>query len=196
MTEFFVLSKSGHQGILVLDELSKGLLDMFRTKKISLSLTFATQVYVDIHHVLRANVKRSLTDMRAAGIRASISIQKYRDSPGPRTFENWPQSNEEYVTQIAKFIDDWAKGDALRIPRDKMIRPNLPLSTLLNQRFALLSKHPILCGLIQFRVFSLFKDGGITLASAWGSIVYVAHLYNLHVGKADISRKSGPTWNC
>lgn len=178
MTEFFVLSKSGDQGILVLDELSKGLLDMFRTKKISLSLTFATQVYVDIHHVLRANVKRALTDMRAAGIRASISIQKYRDSPGPRTFENWPQSNEDYVTQIAKFIDDWAKGDALRIPREQIIRPHLPRSTLLNQRFALLSKHPILCGLIQFRIFSLFKDGGSTLAGAWGSVIYVAHLYN------------------
>ena len=178
MTEFFILSKSGEHRLLVLDEVTEGFLDMFRTKKISLWVTFAAQIYVDIHHVLRADVKRGLADMRAAGIRASISIQQYRNSPGPRTFENWPQSNEEYIIEMTKFIEDWAKGDALRAPRDQIIRPLLPLSTLLNQRFALLSRHPIFCGLIQFRICSLFKDGGITLGEAWGSIIYVAHLYN------------------
>ena len=44
--------------------------------------------------------------------------------------------------------------------------------------FALLSRHPILCGLLQFKVYTEMKDTGTTLAGAWGSILYVAHLYN------------------
>jgi hypothetical protein len=32
--------------------------------------------------------------------------------------------------------------------------------------------------LIQFLTYSLFKEGGVTLAGAWGAVLYVAHLYN------------------
>jgi hypothetical protein len=151
---------------------------MLDTKNVTVWLSFAAQIYLDIHHVLRADVKHAMTEMRATGIRTLISVQQYKASPGPRTYELWPQSNEDYVSHMATFVEDWAKGDALRNTRDKIIRPNLPLPSVVDQRFALLSRHPIFCGLIQFRTYSLFKEGGVALAGAWGAVLYVAHLYN------------------
>ena len=85
LTEFFILSKCDKRwNLLVLDNLTDSLLKMFDTKDVPLWLTFATQIYVDIHHVLRTDVKRAMTEMRATGIRTLISLQKYRTSPGPR----------------------------------------------------------------------------------------------------------------
>jgi hypothetical protein len=94
---------------------------MFDTKDVSLWLAFATQIYVDIHHVLLTDVKRATTEMRATGIRTLISLQKYRTSPGPRTCDFWSASNEEYIQQVTAFIEEWVKGDALRDTRDNLI---------------------------------------------------------------------------
>jgi hypothetical protein len=116
--------------------------------------------------------------MRVTGIRTLISLQKYRTSPGPRTCDFWPQSNEDFIQQVAAFIEEWVKGDALRDTRDKIIPRHLQIPSLLDQPFALLTQHPILCGLIQFLIYSLFKRGGTAVAGAWGSVLYVAHLYN------------------
>jgi hypothetical protein len=52
LTEFFILSKCDKRwNLLILDNLTDRLLEMFDTKDVSLWLTFATQIYVDIHHV-------------------------------------------------------------------------------------------------------------------------------------------------
>ena len=44
-----------------------------------------------------------------------------------------------------------------------------------DEPYSLFSRHPLLCGL--FRLYLLLQDADITLAPAWGSILYVAHLY-------------------
>jgi hypothetical protein len=174
--EFLILGDD-RLNLPIIDNFSDGLIEMSETKTIPLWLTFATQIYLDIHHALRANVKRPLTEMRATGIRTLISIQQYRSSPGPRTYELWPQTNEDYVTHMAIFIDNWAKRDALRETRDTIFR-QLPPPDSGDQPFALLTRHPMLCGLLQFKIYSDFKDAGSALAGAWGVVLYVAHLYN------------------
>ena len=110
------------------------------------------------------------------GVRATVSLTLYFESSGPRTFVNWPASNEQAVKETAGFINRWVKEDALDLVKSKMLRNLGQIVT--PQPFALFRRHPILCGLLQFKTYTLLKDAGITLANAWGSILYVAHLYN------------------
>lgn len=131
---------------------------------------------MDINHVLRANVSRGHSELRMTGVRATVSLTLYFESSGPRTFVNWPASNEQAVKGISGFIDQWIKGDAFGLAKSKML---VGLNQVVTpQPFALFRRHPILCGLLQFKTYTLLKEAGITLANAWGSILYVAHLYN------------------
>jgi hypothetical protein len=76
MPEFLMLGTSEvRPNLPIIDNFTDGLVEVFETKSISLWITFATQIYVDIHNALGANIKRALTEMRATGIRTSISIQ-------------------------------------------------------------------------------------------------------------------------
>jgi hypothetical protein len=79
---------------------------------------------------------------------------------------------------MSLFIEEWAKHDALRETRDSIIVANLPPLPGRDDSFSLLSRHPIFCGLIQFRTYSLFNEGGTALVGAWGAVLYIAHLYN------------------
>jgi hypothetical protein len=176
MTDFFVASQFGKKSVPVLDELTDGLMQVFETKKIPLWVVYAAQTFLDINHTLRQDVTRALDDLHSAGDRAYVSLDKYFSAPGPRTFMNWPPHNEHGMQMIKVYIDEWIKGDALGLVRRKWLEnssidePPTP--------FALLRRHPVFCGLLQFKLYTLLKDAGIALATAWGSIIYVAHLYN------------------
>ena len=176
LPEFFIASKLGRNHLPVTDELTSGLLSTFSSKTAPLWVIYACQIFVDINHVLRANVSSGLSELRMTGVRATVSLTLYFESSGPRTFVNWPASNEQAVKGITGFIDQWIKEDALGLAKSKMLRNLGQLVT--PQPFALFSRHPILCGLLQFKTYTLLKEAGITLANAWGSILYVAHLYN------------------
>jgi hypothetical protein len=176
MTDFFVAYKFGKKSVPVLDELTDGLMQVFETKRIPLWVVYATQTFLDINNTLRQDVTRALNDLHSAGDRAYASLEKYFSAPGPRTFMNWPPHNEHGMKMIKVFIDEWVKGDALGLVRGKWLE-NSGIDEV-STPFALLRRHPVFCGLLQFKLYTLLKDAGITLATAWGSIVYVAHLYN------------------
>jgi hypothetical protein len=176
--EFFVAGKlRSHQKLPVPDELTNGLVSTFSTKEAPLWVIYACQVFLDIHHTLRADVSRALSDLRGTGVRASISLKQYFSSSGLRLFTNWPSSNEKGVENLSKFIKQWAVDDAFEFVKSEMLGGGLP-KRMRPEPFALLSRHPVLCGLLQFKVYTEMKYFGIVLAGAWGSILYVAHMYN------------------
>src|SRR5437667_6679771 len=129
---------------------------MFATKTIPLWVTYAAQIFLDIHHTLRADVVRGLSELREAGIRANESLKEYLDGDKPRIFDNWPSSNETAVKGIRQLIDKWIIGDALAQVKNRLLRSATP------QPYSLFSRHPLLCGLLQFRMYTLLQEAGIT----------------------------------
>ena len=171
LPEFFIITKI-NGNLPVADELTNGLRSMFVQKTVPLWVTYAAQIFLDIHHVLRADVVRGLSELRASGTHAASTLKEYFATS--KTFENWPAQNEEVVRRINKFVDSWIVQDAFGTAKRKLYR-----SVVLppDEPFSLFSRHPLLCGLFQFRLYLLLQDGGISLTTAWGSILYVAHLY-------------------
>jgi hypothetical protein len=44
--------------------------------------------------------------------------------------------------------------------------------------FVLLRTHPVLCGMMLFRINLNMQHAGLTLVNAWGALPTVLHLYN------------------
>ena len=173
LPEFFVLSKTN--AMLLSDELTQGIRDMCKTKNIPLWVVYATQIYLDIHHILRADVVRGLAELKVSGAKSGASLDAYFAKS--QSFRNWPPRNEEGVKHIRARIADCIDNDALGIAKRKLYGKHAPLMPT-GEPYALLRWHPILCGLFQFDLYLQMQEAGIILATAWGSILYVAHLYH------------------
>jgi len=177
LPEFFILSEAtdGHR-IFGGDELTHGIGEMCRTKEIPLWLAFATQIYLDIHHILRTDVTRGFSDLQAAGQQTKATLDAY--FPRSQLFTNWPAQNEQAIMEIKKFLDKWILTDELAATKSRLYGPDLAQFLPQKEPFALYRWHPILCGFFEFKLYLFLQDAGITLATAWGSILYVAHLYH------------------
>ena len=175
--EFEFVREFGVEQLPVPDELTKGLVSTFSIKEDApLWVIYALQVFLDITHTLGSDVSRGLADLRGTGVRASISFTQYFRSKGIHTFTNWPESNEQGLVGFSKFVKQWAVDDVFKWAKGIIFQD--PSEAKRSEPFALLSRHPILCGLLKFKVHTGMKDAGIALTAGWGSILYVAHLYN------------------
>ena len=89
--------------------------------------------------------------------------------------ENWPKANDKLLGLYLWEWDQWIKSDFLDPLRSKTFA-GLGLSKRAN--FVLLKTHPVLCGMMLFRVNLNMQHAGLTLVNAWGSLPIVLHLYN------------------
>ena len=155
------------------DELTKGLREMYKTKKISLFLCFATQIYLDIIHIRRDRIGSSFRDLQVTGRQAKKTLNNALAQPHSVL---WPEQNDKILRNTLEFIDYWITKDAI----DKMKR--VVLKSMhdkgITEPYYLFSRHPILCGLLQFSLTMMMREAGSAMAMCWGSILYVCHLYN------------------
>ncbi|KAJ3293169.1 hypothetical protein HK104_004683 [Borealophlyctis nickersoniae] len=162
---------------LVHDAFTKEFGLMALSGRISLALVFATQVFIDIHHIFRENIGRGLVELRMAGSLV-VSSLKERAEMSPRIqISTWPEQNESNATFLSTIIDFWCVKDAVAIARLAGHKDKNLLSYFPEEPFFLLKRHPWLCGMMQFQVRLMAQETGLTLAGAWGSILYVGHLY-------------------
>ncbi|KAK0508380.1 hypothetical protein JMJ35_009464 [Cladonia borealis] len=155
------------------DELTKGLREMYKTKKISLFLCFATQIYLDITHIRRDRIGSSFHDLQAIGRQAKKTLNTALAQPHSIL---WPEENDKILRNTLEFIDYWITKDAI----DKMRRVLLKsmYDKGITEPYYLFSRHPLLCGLLQFSLTMMMREAGSAMAMCWGSILYVCHLYN------------------
>ena len=155
------------------DELTKGLREMYKTKKISLFLCFATQIYLDITHIRRDRIGSSFHDLQATGRQAKKTLNNALAQPHSVL---WPEQNDKILRNTLEFIDYWITKDAI----DKMRRVLLKsvYEKGITEPYYLFSRHPLLCGLLQFSLTMMMREAGSAMAMCWGSILYVCHLYN------------------
>jgi hypothetical protein len=170
----FIASNTVKSEVPIEDEFSIGLRSMFATKKVTLWVTFAAQIFLDIHHTLRVDTVRGLSQLRTSGANATSTLDKYFATS--QTFQNWPAENEKLVKNVKRFADFWIIQDTLGTAKRRMYRSS-PLPPP-DEPYALFRRHPLICGIIQFKLHLFLQQAGITLTTAWGSILYVAHLYH------------------
>ncbi|KAK2868016.1 hypothetical protein FQN49_003244 [Arthroderma sp. PD_2] len=164
------------------DELTRSLGEAFDTHKITLSLVFATQVYLDIHHVLREGVKCGLSDLRKTATLIDQSIELNLEYHQSLYIQGWPKSNDVVLKSIQQQIDQWVKRDPIEEAKIRLKRPS-------GETFKLMSSHPLLCGLLAYSLKATFQEVSVVFADAWGSIMYTYHLYNAVQQEKILQRK-------
>ena len=163
------------------DHFLSGLKDIFDNghksgHKISLRLIFAAQCFVDTHYVLQGKVSepwKQVTRIGLAGRQSAIDVLELHASAV------WPQPSygEDEVRTFAcmvEQVDEWVLTDVCqRI--DKYIKNEHGFE---QPGFTLLRFHPLICGLLAFRLCHQFYGQGLFYSSTWGSLMMAAHLDN------------------
>lgn len=157
------------------DEMIRGMRLMVSKKPVTMWLTFAAQIFLDVNHILRDTVIRGLYDLQRNAKFIENSISQVLEFHEDLRVETWPRSNDKALVEISDLIKRYVAEDVVQNARKRMRNfGSLPSP----EPFFLLRQHPLLCGLICFKVKMLMQEASITFVNAWGSVLYTAHLYN------------------
>ena len=157
------------------DELTRGLRNMMTTGKLNLWTVFAAQVFLDIHHILRADISVAFVQLQRLGLQAKKTTGETLTFRDGLRVDTWPAQNDQALYQnVIRKIDDFVLEDQIHAMMKRLVK-GVPLP---EGKFRLYNQHPMLCGLFAFSIQLQLQEYGITYVNAWGSAMYTAHLYN------------------
>lgn len=172
--------------LVATDELTRGLCKMALTKEIPVWLTFATTVFLDIHHILRIEVYGNPIIMRAVATRAKETMGRYFElSRGLLKPATWPEYNEKVFHKFVQEIDQCVLSDAILPHKRNQLRATNQPSPPDSEEFYLYKRHPILCGVTAFAIMLEMEEFGVILVNAMGTAIYPAQFYNALRQKAN-----------
>ena len=175
LPEFCFLTKV-HGHTLVQDEWTRGLKEFVSTKEIPIWLTFSSQVFLDIHHLMRGTVSRALHEVQGLGMRAKETLVEYQAFVKKcKDVPSWAKLNAGSISYFEKLIDAFVLKDALISQKKKHKNWSETSSPIDN--YYLLNRHPLLCGIFSFQIIMGLHHIGVGLAGGWGTM-FIAHFYN------------------
>ncbi|OAL53575.1 hypothetical protein IQ07DRAFT_677068 [Pyrenochaeta sp. DS3sAY3a] len=154
------------------DELTRGLRETFKTKKITLWVVFAVQLFLDIHNTLRAEVDQAFASLSDVASLVRNSIKNTFEFHKDLRIENWPKENDQFMSQFIDQISHYILGDPQRAAARRLKRVYLP------KPYLFFRQHPWLCGLWKYHIQVRYHELSITFANAWGAVIHCGHLYN------------------
>lgn len=159
------------------DEFTRGLREMCINKSVPLWLAFAAQIFLDVNNILRSQPGKAFQDLRPSGLRTKkilVQHSKFHETLPDPDQKNWARSNEDVLKEIQSDITFFVESDWF-----------LPKAGPANMRsghtcgsFALYKAHPLLCGVLMFNLSLRMQELGQLLMNAWGTGMYLAHMYN------------------
>ncbi|KAH6976031.1 hypothetical protein BKA56DRAFT_674544 [Ilyonectria sp. MPI-CAGE-AT-0026] len=162
------------------DNFIRGIKELDKTQEVSFPLIFATQILLDIHHILRdhtADVAYTvIQEVTALGNLIDGHFEYHRTL----RIANWPRSNDDALRSFRQSIT-WFVGDPVHGAKEKVSRRSNNLQS--SEKHRILQYSPILAGLALYHFRAGMYDVGIAISNAWGSITYSAHLYNALMGE-------------
>ena len=175
LPEFWLLNLSD-AWLPAQDELTRGLTTFTSTKEIPVWLTFAIQIFLDIHHVMRDKTPQALHKLQEFGL--DVVDMLFENGEYTKTYKNkpsWEKSNPQAASNFCTAIEMWAMSDfVLQLKKEYGGWSDISSP---KEEFHLLKHHPILCGIMGFNMILKLHDLGVALAEGW-DIMSMAHFYN------------------
>jgi hypothetical protein len=168
------------------DVLTRGLAEFAKTKRVTLWLCFASQIFLDVHHTMRHSTLGAFADLRMSGLRIMKTIKEYQQlsrTHPPPTF--WPEEGDREIQGISNAVESWIIQDLFL---DLRTRSGLDRVGPQPEKHALLSQHPILCGLFLFNLNLRMQFVGQQLVTQWYDVQQLAFLYNLVVKSSPVHK--------
>jgi hypothetical protein len=158
------------------DKFSKGILEAIYSAEIKKTppiwFVYATQIFLDIHHIMRGDIGRGFEDLRTTAVRALLNVRDYVKFSGEEYYDPW-EKGERTPHDVLNLIVNFVQKDWIGNIRKGFAGPGV-----VTPPFYLFNTHPTLCGLMVANITLSMQDLGITLADYWESIMAVAHAYN------------------
>ena len=89
------------------DELTRGMVEMCKTKKVPIWLAFAAQIYLGIKNICRSEPARGYNDLRISAMRTKQMITdhfKFHQSWPDQAEKNWPNQNDKVSFTGLEFV--------------------------------------------------------------------------------------------
>ncbi|KAJ5917124.1 hypothetical protein N7466_010678 [Penicillium verhagenii] len=158
-----------------LDVITTGLAEFCKTKKITPWLCFASQILLDVHHIMRHSQVSALDDLRMSGLRIQRTVAEYlkisKSHPQPKF---WPKEGDEEIKDLHSTVESCIIEDPIyAIKVDVLPRGHVP------EKHVLFSQHTILCGVNMFHLNMRMQSVGQRLITQWYDVQQLAFLYNL-----------------
>ncbi|KAF5011827.1 hypothetical protein FDECE_2117, partial [Fusarium decemcellulare] len=163
-------------GYPVEDEFTRGLREVDRTGKMPFYLVFASQILLDIHHIIRDGAYDAFETLSTQTTTMDNDLQRHIDFHKDLKSDTWPASNDRALRDFQKTIK-WLGQDPVFNAKQKIAQKlRQPITEA--ERHRVLVHSPIICGLLLYHFRAGMYDIGLAVANAWGSLTYSAHLYN------------------
>ncbi|KAL8243570.1 hypothetical protein R6Q59_009828 [Mikania micrantha] len=176
LSEFAFLADVNHS-IPVIDELTRGLVDMRKTKKVPIWLAFAAQIFLDIKNATRTCGDKAFSDLRMTGLRTKKIIDdhfKAHEKLPDAEEIHWPKQNNQVLREVKTTIEMFIEKDwFLSCMKKDIMRTDATVAD-----YALYKSHPVLCGVLVFHLNIRMQELGLILMNAWGTGLYAAYMYN------------------
>ncbi|KAI9640150.1 hypothetical protein NHQ30_011387 [Ciborinia camelliae] len=187
LPEFALIAKDDYLKGFRIDELTKGISKMCLSKNISVWLSFATTVLLDIHHSMRERVALGYRDMQIIAQRLKTTLDKHiKFSRNVTHPAGWCKNEiEKRIEGLATKIEESIITDAiLNTKRKRWMCSDGPELTP-EENFYLYRHHPILSGFMAFYVTLNYQKAGLSYCNIMGTVTFPAQLYNALKQKPD-----------
>ncbi|OKL55762.1 hypothetical protein UA08_09044 [Talaromyces atroroseus] len=159
------------------DTITRGLTEFAKTKRVTMWLCFFSQIFLDVHHIMRYSTLGAFEDLRVSGLRIQKTIDDYLQlsttHPQPKF---WPKESDEEIRNIGMTVKSWIIQDLFL---DIRVRSGIDKVGSPPEKHALLSQHAILCGLFLFNLNTRMQFVGQQLVTQWYDVQQLAFLHNL-----------------
>ncbi|KAH7079740.1 hypothetical protein FB567DRAFT_607183 [Paraphoma chrysanthemicola] len=153
------------------DEFTRGLRLFFMTKHLPLWVCFATQIYIDIHNVLREKAGEPFRQLANITSHTRDNIRRNLDFHKDLSSRIWPKENDDQMRRISDELARVILGDPHRALTRRLQRK-------IREPYYFFRQHPWQCGLWQYNIQIQNQVMDIGFVNACGSVMYCAHLYN------------------
>lgn len=153
LPEFLKLSKA-RVPIPAQDELTAGLRKMMDAGKIDalpLYVVFASQAFLDIHHILREETIRPFQEIQETAKRVIDTVDAHFEFLHETMGGSWNDAN---LLRVRKFAKGWIQKDIIG-PR---FETEYKMKGVHQRSFFLLKIRPVLCGLWTYRMNTLLQE--------------------------------------
>ncbi|KAI4958498.1 hypothetical protein J4E86_004099 [Alternaria arbusti] len=162
------------------DEIVRGVRHMVEHKEIPIWVQFAAQIYIDIQNVLGDRLDAPLDELK---MWVQVSHQRLNEFLCDNDeIDMWNWTSEKPFTKPIKTLEQhhvtaeaWVRGDVFTATLQEIHLPHL--SRYKRENHALLRRHPLGCGVLQYSMFQDLHEYGLQFQTATDCIRPMIYLY-------------------
>ncbi|PGH02687.1 hypothetical protein AJ79_07566 [Helicocarpus griseus UAMH5409] len=151
------------------DELTRGLRLMFNNNDMPGWLIFATQIFLNIHNILREEVDDAFSD---------LSTELRENSIKQHLNFHSSLHDSTRTTQVDKMLESVLRDISHLVGPDFLGQKKREHKFFPDESFKLLKWNPLLCGTLSYHSKIGYQELSFCVLGVWGSVAYTAHLYN------------------